>query len=128
MRDIAKEAEDVILKLKDQNHGRIYLKTNQIRKFLTAVNAITNKVNVYKAKHLDATELPDELAGEIQFLKVKAAYQVGKERGNSVKDFMEQSKMKHRIEEIGTSISKYEEFAHYVEALVAYHKFYGGND
>ena len=90
-----------------------------------AVNAITNKVNVYKAKHLDATELPDELAGEIQFLKVKAAYQAGRER--SVKDFMVQSKMKHRIEEIGTSISKYEEFAHYVEALVAYHKFHGGD-
>ena len=126
MRDIAKEAEQVILNLKDQNHGKIYLKTNQIRKFLTAVNAITNKVNVYKAKHLDATELPDELAGEIQFLKVKAAYQAGRER--SVKDFMVQSKMKYRIEEIGTSISKYEEFAHYVEALVAYHKFYGGND
>lgn len=112
-------------KLEDQNHGKIYLKTNQIRKFLTAVNAITNKVNVYKAKHLDATELPDELAGEIQFLKVKAAYQAGRER--SVKDFMVQSKMKHRIEEIGTSISKYEEFAHYVEALVAYHKFHGGD-
>ena len=125
MRDIAKEAEQVILILKDQNHGKIYLKTNQIRKFLTAVNAITNKVNVYKAKHLDATELPDELAGEIQFLKVKAAYQAGRER--SVKDFMVQSKMKHRIEEIGTSISKYEEFAHYVEALVAYHKFHGGD-
>lgn len=125
MRDIAKEAEDVILNLKDQNHGRIYLKTNQIRKFLTAVNAITNKVNVYKAKHLDATELPDELAGEIQFLKVKAAYQAGRER--SVKDFMVQSKMKHHIEGIGTSISKYEEFAHYVEALVAYHKFHGGD-
>ncbi|MGN0945013.1 MAG: type III-A CRISPR-associated protein Csm2 [Megasphaera sp.] len=125
MRDIAKEAEDVILNLKDQNHGRIYLKTNQIRKFLTAVNAITNKVNVYKAKHLDATELPDELAGEIQFLKVKAAYQAGRER--SVKDFMVQSKMKHHIEGIGTSISKYEEFAHYIEALVAYHKFHGGD-
>lgn len=125
MRDIAKEAEQVILNLKDQNHGKIYLKTNQIRKFLTAVNAITNKVNVYKAKHLDATELPDELAGEIQFLKVKAAYQAGREW--SVKNFMVQSKMKHRIEEIGTSISKYEEFAHYVEALVAYHKFHGGD-
>ena len=82
---------------------------------------------------MDATELPDELAGEIQFLKVKAAYQAGKERENkkhknNVKEFMEQSKMKHHIEGIGTSISKYEEFAHYVEALVAYHKFYGGND
>ena len=87
MQDIAKEAEQAILALTKQNNGKIYLKTNQIRKFLTAVNAITNKVNVYKAKHLDATELPDELAGEIQFLKVKVAYQAGRER--SVKDFIE---------------------------------------
>lgn len=126
MQDIAKEAEQAILALKKQNNGKIYLKTNQIRKFLTAVNAITNKVNVYKAKHLDATELPNELAGEIQFLKVKAAYQAGRER--SVKDFMKQSHMKQRIEAVGTSIAKYEAFAHYIEALVAYHKFYGGKD
>lgn len=126
MQDIAKEAEQAILALKKQNNGKIYLKTNQIRKFLTAVNAITNKVNVYKAKHLDATELPDELVGEIQFLKVKAAYQAGRER--SVKDFMKQSHMKRHIEAVGTSIAKYEAFAHYVEALVAYHKFYGGKD
>ena len=126
MRDIAKEAEGVILALKEQNDGKIYLKTNQIRKFLTAVNAITNKVNVYKAKHLDMTELPDELAGEVQFLKVKAAYQAGRDR--SVKDFMKKSHMKDEIDGIGTSIAKYEAFARYIEALVAYHKYYGGKD
>lgn len=126
MRDIGKEAEEVILALKEQNNGRIYLKTSQIRKFLTAVNAITNKVNVYKAKHLDATELPDELAGEVQFLKVKAAYQAG--RNKNVKDFMIKSKMKNEIQRISTSIVKYEEFARYIEALVAYHKFHGGQD
>ena len=54
MQDIAKEAEQAILALKKQNNGKIYLKTNQIRKFLTAVNDITNKVNVYKSKQLDA--------------------------------------------------------------------------
>lgn len=112
--------------LKEQNNGRIYLKTSQIRKFLTAVNAISNKVNVYKAKHLDATELPDELAGEVQFLKVKAAYQAG--RNKNVKDFMMKSKMKNEIQRISTSIVKYEEFARYIEALVAYHKFHGGQD
>ncbi len=126
MRDIGKEAEEVILALKEQNNGRIYLKTSQIRKFLTAVNAISNKVNVYKAKHLDATELPDELAGEVQFLKVKAAYQAG--RNKNVKDFMMKSKMKNEIQRISTSIVKYEEFARYIEALVAYHKFHGGQD
>lgn len=126
MRDIGKEAEEVILALKKQNNDRIYLKTSQIRKFLTAVNAITNKVNIYKAKHLDMITLPDELAGEVQFLKVKAAYQAGRDR--AVKDFMIKSQMKDEIQRIGTSIAKYEEFARYIEALVAYHKFYGGKD
>ena len=105
MRDIGKEAEEVILALKNQNNGRINLKTSQIRKFLTAVNAITNKVDIYKAKHLDATELPDELVGEVQFLKVKAAYQAG--RNKNVKDFMIKSKMKDEIQRVGTSIVKY---------------------
>ena len=41
---------------------------------------------------------------------------------------MKQSNMKQHIEAVGTSIAKYEAFAHYVEALVAYHKFYGGKD
>lgn len=126
MRDIGKEAEEVILALKNQNNGRIYLKTSQIRKFLTAVNAITNKVDMYKAKHLDATELPDELVGEVQFLKVKAAYQAG--RNKNVKDFMIKSKMKDEIQRVGTSIVNYGEFARYIEALVAYHKFHGGQD
>ncbi len=126
MRDIGKEAEEVILALKNQNNGRINLKTSQIRKFLTAVNAITNKVDIYKAKHLDATELPDELVGEVQFLKVKAAYQAG--RNKNVKDFMIKSKMKDEIQRVGTSIVKYGEFARYIEALVAYHKFHGGQD
>ena len=66
----------------------------------------------------------NEMEGKVFFIKERE----NKKYKNNVKELMEQSKMKHHIEEIGTSISKYEEFAHYVEALVAYHKFYGGND
>ena len=126
MRDIGKEAEEVILALKKQNNDRISLKISQIRKFLIAVNEITNKINIYKAKHLDVTTLPDELIGEVQFLKVKAAYQAGRNR--DVKNFIEKSHMKEEIQHVGDSIAKYEEFARYIEALVAYHKFYGGKD
>lgn len=126
MRDIGKEAEQVILNLKKQDKkNRLQLKTNQIRKFLSAVNTITNKVNAYKAAHIQATDMPDELAGEIQFLKVKAAYQAGRDR--TVKKFMEECKMEEWINGIGTSIKKYEEFSRYMEALVAYHKYHGGD-
>ena len=142
MRDIGKEAEEVIKSLvviktrfdkdlhKKVEYSTLKLTTGQIRKFLTAVNAITNKVNIYKARHLGATKLPDELAGEVQFLKVKAAYQAGRDNSKDkvVHKFLEASNINQEIESIGTSIAKYEEFARYIEALVAYHKFYGGKD
>ena len=41
---------------------------------------------------------------------------------------METARLKERIDAIGTDLRAYEDFAHYVEALVAYHKFYGGED
>lgn len=125
MKDIAREAESVILQLKAENNGELPLQTNQLRKFLTAVNSLTNHVNVYKAKHPQATELPEELAGEVQFLKVKAAYQAGRFPG--VRKFMDASKMEKRITEIGSGIGKYEEFSRYMEALVAYHKYHEGD-
>ncbi|KMO85340.1 CRISPR-associated protein Csm2 [Megasphaera cerevisiae DSM 20462] len=130
MRDIAKEAETVIKNLKSHNNGNIFLKTNQIRKFLTAVNAITNRVDVYKAKNLQANILPDDLASEIKFLKVKIAYQVGRESGyqRPVTNFVQEAHIMERIDEIGTDMGKYAVFAQYMEALVAYHKYYGGKD
>ena len=45
-----------------------------------------------------------------------------------MKRFVSRAKLIERIDAIGTSIPKYQEFARYIEALVAYHKFYGGRD
>nr|WP_325191644.1 type III-A CRISPR-associated protein Csm2 [uncultured Selenomonas sp.] len=45
-----------------------------------------------------------------------------------MKPFVEAAKLNKWIDGIGTDIRAYEDFAHYVEALVAYHKFYGGRD
>lgn len=126
MEDIAKTAENVIVNLEKDKWGNPFLKTNQIRKFLTAVNVVTNKVNMYKSKHLLEEKFPDELAEEVMYLKVKIAYQAGRER--SVKQFVEKADLVQRIKAIGHDIKKYNDFARYVEALVAYHKFYGGKD
>jgi len=126
MKDIAKQADTVITALKKKNNDKIYLKTNQIRKFLTAVNLLTNKVSVYQATHLKETTLSDDLASEIKFLKVKAVYQASRDR--AVKEFIKEAEIMNQIDGIGNSIKKYQEFAQYMEALVAYHKFYGGKD
>ena len=45
--------------------------TTQIRKFLTAVNTVTEKVNAYKLENMDKGDtLPIELQAQIKYLKV----------------------------------------------------------
>ena len=127
VRDIAREAENVIVRLAKEGNGRLFLTTSQIRKFLAAVNALTNKITVYRAQNDGATALTEALASEVKYLKVKLAYQVGR-NPRAVRPFVETARLTEWIDGIGTNIRAYEDFAHYMEALVAYHKFYGGQD
>lgn len=104
--------------------------TSQIRKFLTAVNTVSGKVDQYKNTET-GNSLPEDLQMQIKFLKVKLAYQIGRagrNEDNPVKNFSDEAELMSRIDGIGSSMEKYEQFARYVEALVAFHKFYGGRD
>ena len=125
--DVAAEAESVIQSLiHEDKHGRLDLKTNQIRKFLAAVTSVTNQIEVWHMQHIDTDVLPDNLAAAVKYLKVKLAYQAG--RVKSVKEFAEKAELARRIDAIGRDRRKYQEFAHFVEALVAYHRFHGGRE
>lgn len=75
--DVVTEAEKAIkeLQYKDRyNQNKIDVTTSQIRKFLTAVNVVRNKVDLYKAKNKGAEALSKELTAEIKFLKVNLLY------------------------------------------------------
>lgn len=125
--DVVTEAEKAIkeLQYKDR-YNKIDVTTSQIRKFLTAVNVVRNKVDLYKAKDKGAEALSKELTAEIKFLKVNLLYQAG--RTDAVKQFMTVSKLDIIIDGIGDSLARFVKFTKYVEALVAYHKFLGGKD
>ena len=137
--DIGAEAEHVILSLKD-NKGNLWLKTSQIRKFLAAVNTLTNRIAVYRARNAGAREMSALLGEQVKYLKVKFAYQAGREpdkkkyeeedrkKNTPVRVLGEKAEMAKRIDRIGLDIGEYERFAQFIEALVAYHKFYGGRD
>lgn len=127
VKDIAQEAENVILRLKKDGGGKLVITKSQIRKFLAAVNALTNKVDDYRARNPRAVELSPALASAVKYLKVQLVYQAARNQ-TSVQPFVKQARLKERIDGIGTDLRAYEDFAHYVEALVAYHKFYGGED
>lgn len=129
MEDYVDQAERVMKELHDKeiNNSRYKMVTkSQIRKFLVAVNAVTGEVEQYRLSQ-KGTKLPEDLRMQVKFLKVKLAYQIGR-MGTPVKDFNEEAKLMEWIDGIGDSVEKYQKFARYVEALVAFHKFYGGKD
>ena len=64
--------------------------------------------------------------GRIAYLKVRILYEAGREP--AVKDFVERAEIIKCIDEIGSSKKKYLLFNRYLEALVAYHRFFDGKD
>lgn len=128
MVDKAELAIKSIGKPDKNNPNKLYikLKTNQIRKILTAVNILKNKVDIYKIAKSKEKKLDEELQMEIEFLRVNMSYQAG--RDNLVREFIEKADLLNMVKDINGDIKAFEKFCKYVEALVAFHKFYGGQD
>jgi CRISPR-associated protein Csm2 len=123
---VSTEAKSVVDKLKRDNKGNIFLTTNQIRKFLAGINGIYNRILAYQgAGKINGDQLPQEIVDEIEYIKVKLVYQSGRER--NVKEFMQLADLEKRLDSIGNSKKKFIEFNRFIEGIVAYHKFQGGN-
>lgn len=90
---------------------------SQLRKLLSAVNSIQNRLTANPGNYNN---------NEIQYLRIKLAYQAGREDKNktSLKDM--QKDLDPLIKEIRNE-TDFGKFAMLIEAIVAYHKFYGGN-
>lgn len=131
MENIVDKAELAIKSIgkQDKNNPNklfIKLKTNQIRKILTAVNILKNKVDIYKISNPKVKKLDEELQMEIEFLRVSISYQAGREK--LVREFVEKADLLNMVKDINGDIKAFENFCRYIEALVAFHKFYGGQE
>ncbi len=125
--DLAQEVMKKLSAVKYKRGNPSMVTTSQIRRFLTAVNTVTGKVEQHRNENGKEDVLSPELAAQVKFLKVKLAYQIGRQ-GRLVADFAKEADLMAAIDNIGDDVKKYEEFARYVEALVAFHKYYGGKD
>lgn len=107
--------------------------TNQIRNFFAHINTIRNdfKIKIMTNKNSDNW---DDLDTNLLLTKPKLAYAVGRVRRNFQKPYKD---FQYLISEaidltIKTPSDKkekaYENFFSLIEAIVAYHKFYGGKD
>ena len=95
--------------------------TSQIRNLLAMTADIYNQVMLSMNDVLS-----EEITGRIAYLKIRFIYEMG--RDSKMKTFAQQAEILKAIDEIGNSKQKYILFSRYLEALVAYHKFYGGKD
>jgi CRISPR-associated protein Csm2 len=95
--------------------------TSKIRDFLSLVSDIYNTENTRTDKRLDEKSMK-----KIQMMRIRVLYDAGREE--SVMKFIKVSNILSYIQDIGDSRQKFIDFAHYVEALVAYHRFLGGKE
>lgn len=112
-------AEKVII---DLNNAGVNVTTSQIRNILAMVNQIYNDVIMSTSETLSAA-----VQSQLRYLKIKIVYAAGRDPKN-VKRFVEESQIADHLDYIGSSRQNFILYAHYMEALVAYHRFYGGKD
>lgn len=115
------QAEKVMQDLQAAGKGQIKLTTSKIRSILAMVSELYNDT-----QRLRAETLSDELIGRVQYLKMRVAYEAG--RDDVVRDFVEMAQLLGEIDRVGRKKEQLLLFCHYMEALVAYHKFLGGRD
>ena len=95
--------------------------TSKIRNLLAMTAAIYNDVVMSQSEKLSS-----EIVGRINYMKIRFIYEAGREP--KVNALVKKACLLDHISEIGNSRSQYILFSRYMEALVAYRKFYGGKD
>ena len=118
--DYVDKAENIMRKLIVEWNSR--LTTSKLRNILSMVSDIYNR----EVGRVSESELTEENQTALQMLRVRIAYEV--KRDEDVGTFSKEAHLIEYIKGLGRDRKKFLAFAHYMEALVAYHRFYGGSE
>lgn len=117
-------AEQVILSLKNRKErgGSVpMVTTSKLRNLLAMTIDINNEIINKQEEKLDR-----EICSRIEYLRVRFLYEAGREQ--SVKNLVEEGEIITLLKNIKGSKENYILFNRYMEALVAFHKYYGGKE
>lgn len=112
------EAEKVI---KEIGYNRD-LTTSKLRNLLALSSDIYNMV-----MQQNKDVLTEEVKSRIEYLKVRFIYEAGRDE-NGIKRLVENANLLGVLKNIKGSKKNYILFNRYMEALVAFHRYYGGDD
>ena len=115
-------ANNVILALKnDDKFGKLTLTTSKIRNLLSMTSALYTDAHQQREDKLST-----EMQSRVQYLRMRVAYEAG--RDQTVKSFVVKAELLEQLSAIRDDRKKLLLFCRYMEALVAYHRFHGGQD
>lgn len=92
--------------------------TTKLRNLLAMTAVIYDRVINCAEK-----ELPQDIINDINYLKVRFVYEAGREE--TVDTLVKKAEILECLGEIGKSRQQYIIFSRYMEAIVAYRKYYG---
>lgn len=105
--------------------------TSKIRNLLSLVTDIYNDESIRTEDKLK----PDSVV-KLNLMRVRVAYEYGRDNGESVgkdkvypmREFITQAHLLEYLKGISTDRADLIRFAHYMEALVAFHRYLGGKE
>lgn len=103
--------------------GKLYfgnLTTSKIRNILSLANKIYNEVILLNG------ELPQNIVNDIRYMKIRLVYEAGREP--DVMKFCKVTEIIDAVDFIDNSRDYFLRYSKYLEALVAYHRYYSDRD
>ena len=96
------------------------ISSNQLRNLLDLLNNLRERLRTERV-----SELTSNMISQVQYIKLRFIYAAGRDNdGKGVRDFIIESDLINCIDSIGRSVEQFQLICNYLEALVAYHKYY----
>lgn len=105
------------------------LMKEQYRKITTSKlrNILSLLMDVYNEEMLRTEEsVSEDSMVKLQLARIRIAYECGRDR--NTKEFVDAAHLLPWLKAIGNSRAQAIRYVHYLEAIVAYHRFFGGRE
>lgn len=120
--DYIDAAEEVIKDYFKETPNKDWITSTKIRRLYSLVIIILNDERLRG----ENTLLPESVQ-KLMLARVRFAYEAGRDN-RIVAPFIKKAKLMEYIKGVGNSRKEFTRFASYMEALVAWHRYYGGKD
>lgn len=95
-----------------------FITSSKLRNILSMVSSI------YNSERVGDKELTEASQNSLRMLRVRMIYEYGR-NDDKFKSFIRETHILDHLLAIGSDRQKFIDYSHYMEAIVAYHKFYG---